>query len=377
MKTVTKIQPSRMDMAKFAYTTTRVDRSNIRTLLQGEWRPRSGDLVLARIIELDQLEKIELSNGRLSHLYPGDEVVVCYGNRYAAEQFEAVVPHGLEVCSLVTSGGIASKMLSYHESSRLPTSIEPVGLLGDRDGQAINLAQFSLPEAHTEHSSPFTIAVVGTSISSGNTETVANLVKGMSRSGLKVGVAKITGACAGGDVWHMTDAGATESIDFTHAGLPSTYLASESEVLRVFNTLTSKLAQSGVDVIVLDISDNVYQKETTRLLQSEMLSKQVDSMIFTASDAMGAVAGAYWLRDQSLPVMAISGELTRSPLSVRETRSVTGLPVLDKHSLINTNWHFLLDNKGYTGVSRQEQSNFKISIDRLDAIMSMPVNLTC
>lgn len=376
MKTITKIQPSRMDLAKFAYSTARVDRPSIRTLLQGEWKPRSGDLVLARIVELDQLQKIELSNGRLSHLFLGDEVVVCYGNCYTAEQFEAVVPHSLEVCSLVTSGGIASKMLSYHESSQLPTSIEPIGLLGDRDGQTINLAQFSLPESYIENSRPFTIAVAGTSNNSGNTQTVADLVKGMSRSGLKVGVAKITGASTGADVWHMMDAGASESIDFTHAGLPSTYLASEHEVLHVLNTLTTKLTQSGVDVIILEISDSVYQKETSRLLQSEMLNSRVDSMIFTASDSMGAVAGINWLSDQSLPVMAISGALSRSPLTVRETRSVSGLPVLDKHSLNNTNWRFLLDNNSFTG-ARQDQNNFKISIDRLDAIMAMPVNLAC
>lgn len=362
-----------MDRAKFAYSTSSVDRSSIRTLLQGGWKPRSGDLVLARIVELDHQKHLELPNGRASTLFLGEEVVVCFGNRYAADQFEAVVPHSLEVCSLVAPGGIAAKMLSHHESTQMPTSIEPIGLLGDVDGQVLNLAQFSMQESRLNSIRPFTIAVAGTSVSSGTTSTAANLVRGMSKSGLKVGTARVTGSGDGSGVWHMSDAGAIEALDMTHAGMPSTYLASEKQVLRGLETLMARLANRGVDVIVLEVSDSVYQKETSRLLESSVMQTRVDSIIFTASDAMGAAAGVHWLNDRSLPIMAIAGELSLSPLAVREARCVTGLPVLDRHSLNDTNWRFLLDNEKVD--KSQNEGNYRISIDRLDAIMAMPMNL--
>lgn len=371
MKTVTKIQHSRLDSAKFAYNTASIDRSVIGTLLEGDWKPRSGDLVLARVVDLQQQKKLELPNGRQSRLFLGEEVVLCYGNQYAPGQFEAVVPHSLEVCSLVSAAGIAAKMLSYHEKRSMPTSIEPIALLGDKDGQAINLAQFSLPQIKTK-TRPFTIAVVGTAIKSARTASAANLIRGLSRSGLKVGSAKITGTGAGVDVWHMTDAGAKQALDCTHAGLPSTYLAPEAEVFRVFNTLTGILAQRGVDIIIMEIADSIYQKETSRLLQSDTMREQVDSVIFAASDAMGAVAGVHWLNEQSLPVMAVCGSLTRSPLELRETRCITGLPVLDEEGLVSTNWRFLLENRFH---QKDNESKYKISIDRLDAIMAMPVIL--
>ncbi len=51
-------------------------------------------------------------------------------------------------------------------------------------------------------------------------------------------------------------------------------------------------------------------------------------MIFAAGDAMGAAAGALWLQERGLPVLAISGLVTASPLAARETKVATGLPVL-------------------------------------------------
>ncbi|HSE69677.1 MAG TPA: hypothetical protein VLA97_02885, partial [Nocardioidaceae bacterium] len=45
-------------------------------------------------------------------------------------------------------------------------------------------------------------------------------------------------------------------------------------------------------------------------------------------DAMGAAAGVDRLRELGLNVVAVSGRLTRSPLSMREAEKATGLPVL-------------------------------------------------
>ena len=98
--------------------------------------------------------------------------------------------------------------------------------------------------------------------------SAANLVKGLVSMGNQVGAAKVTGTGAGGDVWILTDAGAEPVLDFTSVGLPSTYHAGAAAVERVFMQLHGHLAAAGVDAIVLEIADGIYQCETAALLRS-------------------------------------------------------------------------------------------------------------
>lgn len=72
--------------------------------------PHAGDLVLARVVKIGQHPRIELPDGRRSHLYIGDEVIVCYGARYAPDQFESHVPKEMGPCDLVAAGGLASRL---------------------------------------------------------------------------------------------------------------------------------------------------------------------------------------------------------------------------------------------------------------------------
>jgi len=49
MNATTEINPARLDRAKFAYTSARVPRDGLKTLLTDNVAPRSGDLVLAKV----------------------------------------------------------------------------------------------------------------------------------------------------------------------------------------------------------------------------------------------------------------------------------------------------------------------------------------
>lgn len=79
---------------KAAYTTRHVRLESACSVELAD-RPETGDLVLARVTELGQHYRLELPDGRRATLYEGDEIVVAYGNRYAPDQFEAVVPDDL------------------------------------------------------------------------------------------------------------------------------------------------------------------------------------------------------------------------------------------------------------------------------------------
>ena len=200
------VEAKRLLKAKAAYTTRRVPITEAVCLINGEVVPAPGDLVLARIDRLGQHKRIELGNGRKAPLFPGDEVVLCYGHRYAPDQFEGEVPASLEPCHMVAGGGIAASAISKHASRRAATRITPLGLLGDASGRPVNLADYALKPVRSDFPLPMTIAAVGTAMNAGKTTTAAYLIRGLVNAGLKVGAAKLTGTGSGGDCWLMTDA---------------------------------------------------------------------------------------------------------------------------------------------------------------------------
>ncbi|MDZ7993080.1 MAG: molybdopterin-guanine dinucleotide biosynthesis protein MobB [Nostoc sp. EfeVER01] len=323
------LESDRLAQAKMAYTTRHVDVNAIATLITGDIKPECGDLVLARVDETGQHERLELCDSRKAIMFPGDEIIICYGNRYAPDQFEAEIPEDLSPCNLAAAGGIAAKVLSQHVKMKPPTAITPIGLLGDQQGKRINIADWALPPTSYIGQRPCTIAVVGTSMNSGKTTTAANLIRGLVNAGMKVGAAKITGTGAGGDIWLMRDAGASLVLDFTHAGFPSTYRATPEQVEGILDTLTNYLGAEGVDAIVLEVADGLYQEETSALVSSVAFREAIDGVLFATGGALGAAAGIEWLQSFNLPVLAVSGLVTASPLAARETEKATNLPIFD------------------------------------------------
>ena len=321
----------RCEKAKAAFTTRRVPRAVMRTTVSGAVRPRSGDLVLARISTLGHHRHIEQPDGRRAVLHAGDEIIVAYGDRYATDQFESQVPQSLAEVQLVASGGIASEVLSRSMAVRRATDIQPVGLIGDAKGQPLNIRDFGLSPVHPDRPRPRTAAVIGTAMNSG--KTIHDVVYGLARAGMPVGATKVTGTGSGNDYWCMIDAGAHMMLDFTDVGMSSTYKQPIDKLERKFLQLVNHLTASGTVLNLVEIADGIYQRETSRLLESDTFNNLIDAVIFAAPDSMGAAAGVAHLRGLGHNVVAMSGLLTRSPLAVREAAAVTGLPVLTRDEL--------------------------------------------
>lgn len=334
------LDQQRLLSARRAYSTRNITEDDLCLLWPDAPAPRAGDLVLARVLSIGNHKAIELTSGRRAALNEGDEVILAYGNRYAPDQYEAEIPLTLEACDLVAAGGIASKALSWSSRIGAPTGIEPLGLVCRNEGVPLNLADYAL-QGDFSHALPPVIAVVGGSMNAGKTTTVAAIVRGLTRKGLRVGAAKLTGTGAGGDMWAMRDAGAAEVVDFTDAGFATTFKASQSGLERSSTMLMGYLAAQQCDVIVVEIADGIYQQESSALIQSTTMQRLVDGYVYAAESATGAVAGVAWLRQHG-EVMAVSGRLTMSPLACREAEQMTGLACIDKTSLergdIPQNW---------------------------------------
>ena len=318
---------ARLERAKRAFTTRRIPfESGMRLLRSGN--PRAGDLVLARIEALGQHQRLESPHGRRAQLYDGDEIVVAFGERYAPDQFEAVVPDDLGPCDLVAGGGVAGKVLSRHAKMRRATRIQPIGLVADSFGRPVNLSRHALSQRPLREGRPQVVAVAGTSMNAGKTTTAAGLIHGLSRAGLKVVATKVTGTGSGGDVWSMVDAGATRVLDFTDMGHASTAGLPLEQVERTALSLIAHCAVEAPDAIVVEIADGVLQRETAFLLSSPAFRAAIDGVLFAAGDALGAVGGRDWLMAHGHRVAGVSGLVSASPLATREAEAAMGMPVL-------------------------------------------------
>lgn len=325
---------NRLLKSKKAFSTRRVAEDAMKTLLGGSRRPRTGDLVLARVNKIGSHKRIELPTGRRAMLFVGDEIILAYGNRYAPDQYEAYVPEDIGACHMVAAGGIAARATGWHDRLSGPTEIEPLGLIGDGAGQPVNLMDFALP-AFNGPMPVCVFAVFGTSMNSGKTTTAAALVKGFSEAGCRVGAAKITGTGAGGDLWMMRDFGATEVLDFTDAGFPTTFGTDHQTLLQASRNLVGALGARGCGVAVIEIADGLFQEETAALAASSEFRSLLSGTFFAAGDAMGAVAGSRHLADLGHDVLGISGALTQSPLAIREAAAMAKAPVHTLPDLIS------------------------------------------
>src|SRR5207302_2052616 len=174
----------RVRLAKSGYSVRRVDLSDVSEVVT-DVRPKAGDLVLARVKRLGQHQHLEFVNGRRSRLWPGDEIVVAFGARYAPDQYEAVVPDDLSPCQLVAGGGIAGRVVSRHANIKPATDVEPLGLLVNAQG-VINVRGAALGPSPPLRP-PLVVAVVGSSMNAGKTTTAAHLIVGLRRRRLRVG----------------------------------------------------------------------------------------------------------------------------------------------------------------------------------------------
>lgn len=328
------LEAGRIAAAKAGFSTRRVPQEAMRTLVTGAVRPRAGDVVLARVDRVRQHGRIELPTGRRALLEPGSEIIVACGNRYATDQFEAFVPRKLGRANLVAAGGVAGIEAQRARGMRPATEITLLGLIGDDSGIPLNLMSFALPRPTVDRMRPPVVAVFGTSMNSGKTTTARFLVGGLKAAGFRVGYAKVTGTGAGGDYWALVDGGASRVVDFTDAGLVSTYTTPITVIEDAAIDLIGHLVADGCERIVVEVADGLLQGETAALMRSEIFHGLVDYVLFSAGEAIAAGAGVRMLQDLGFDVIGISGLLTASPLPMREAIESAGVPVWTMEDLI-------------------------------------------
>jgi len=320
------------DAAKWAFTTRRVDHAAVHGLSVAFDTARTGDLVLGRVERIGSHKNIQLVCGRPSALYPGDAVVLACGARYAADQFEGVAEIDPDGADMLAGGGVLGRLREKNGRMAAPTRIIPLGLLTGADGRALNLDRFALPRALRPRGLPV-IGLIGAGMNSGKTDAAASLAHGLMRAGLRVAAIKGTGTGAFGDVNAYADAGAHVTLDFTDAGMASTYREPLPRVVAGLDTLLAEAAARDCDVAVVEIADGVLQRETAALLADPAARSAFDGFLYACPDALSAVGGVAALAPHGVRPQALTGLISRAPLALTEAEAATGLRVISREAL--------------------------------------------
>ncbi len=295
--------------------------------------PNPNDVVVAEVVELGRHKRISLTDASRAKLFVGDLVGIAYGYRYATRQYEGAVPASFDPCHLLSAGGVCGAVVGMAEEMEPPTLLRPLGFVTDDAGQRVNLKQHALRPVQIGMAGSATIMVVGSSMDSGKTRAAYSIIHGLYRAGLRVCAAKITGTAAPKDLQLMKAAGAERLLDFTDVGHTSTARCSRDELWNLVATIKSQLSQSRPDAIVFEIADGISQRETEILLGLNRVNQYVDATVYACSDALGVQAGVNMLSEYDANVVAVSGWVGCSPLSIREAQEQTDLPVLRTEEL--------------------------------------------
>ncbi|UTW08284.1 hypothetical protein [Pseudomonas benzenivorans] len=297
-----------------------------------------GDLLLARITRIRQHPRIELPCGRRANLFTDDEVILAAGNRYATDQFAATLPT-TSTAHLVAGGGIAAEVVSRHCQVKPATEIEIIGLLADEHQQVLNLSRFvtlNPPPEELVTGGMRILLVVGTGMNSGKTTLATALVSTLSRQSCRVVAAKLTGTGSGPDVWRFLDAGAMAAYDFTDAGLPGTWKQPTERLFTIARQIIDAACTHEAQYLVIELADGILQEETKALIEHQGFLALCDGCFLAADCAPGALMLVQQLSAQKVPILAISGTLTKAPLLIEEVCHHTGLPALTLEQIYDT-----------------------------------------
>jgi hypothetical protein len=270
-------------------------------------------------------------------LYPGDVFVGVLGDRYATDQFHAYGRVQGPVGHIVGLGGVVGEVVSMNTRMTPPTTIEFIGRVADNDGQPLRMQQFqALPPKPSDRRGATTIFALGASMNSGKTTTATQIIRSLTAEGFRVAAAKITGTACRKDLNLFHDGGATDVLDFTYAGWPSTANLSKDELLQIAGRVRTALQAHDPDFVVIEIADGLLQRETMLMLEDDQFRASIDAVTFAGPDALSCDAGVRRLQALGGPeLLATAGMVANSALGIAEVENSTGVRCVSGEMILN------------------------------------------
>ena len=297
-----------------------------------------GYVLAVRILEdKSSYNTIEDPTGRMLSLRAGDVLAGTLGARRALRGYAGVVPERISVGDLLhvlNLGGILGRCTSANPDIGPPFQAEVLGAilafpeLGDRIGRPAHIKDHSIPPADRLESTVPVVYVAGTCMNAGKTVAATELVRGLTRSGLRVAAAKLTGVALMRDALSMLDAGASVALTFNDAGAASTHPGMTVPVAKAIMNRLAAHPSGRPDVIVAELGDGILGDYGVQdILRDRELMSVAAAHIVCAPDPVGCwgVAELY-RKEYNLPITAISGPATDNDVGREFVRNILGFP---------------------------------------------------
>ena len=311
LSTVTRIS----DLAEKPY--------EIAPLPREQWA--TGDYVACEVSgALSAGHEVELPTGRMARTIEGDLVVGAFGKRMATLEgvgdWEAI-GEDRELHAL-TSAGLFGRVTSASPLGPTFTDLRYTGHVV-RGDKKVAMGDFVQPLEPRPFDIPV-ILLIGTSMSAGKTSSGRTIIHELTRAGLKVAAAKLTGAARYRDVLSFGDAGAAPIFDFVDIGLPST-VCPEIEFRKKLPWLLSRIADAAPDVLVAEAGASPLEPYNGAAAV-EMLEDTIEMMVLSASDpyAVLGVQHAFG-REPDL----VCGPAANTQAGVELVAKLCGVPALN------------------------------------------------
>jgi hypothetical protein len=294
-----------------------------------------GYVIAVRIVaDKSSYNTVEDVTGRMLELRRGDVLAGTLGTRRALRGYAGVVPSHISVgdtIDVLNLGGILGQCTSMNPDIGPPFQAEVLGAilafpdLGDRIGRPAHIKDHAVPPADTLESNTPVVYVAGTCMNAGKTVAAAELVRGLSRGGLRVAAAKLTGVSLMRDALSMVDAGAVAALTFNDVGVASTHAGVTVTTAKgIFN----RLAGAKPDVIVAELGDGILGEYGVQdiLLDSELMRVGA-AYVMAAPDPVACWGATELMRNQfGLPITVITGPATDNEVGQVYIKTGLGLP---------------------------------------------------
>jgi hypothetical protein len=296
--------------------------------------PEEGDVIYGEIVKLGQHLELENKNARLHRITGGVKAIFVFGNRYAPDYYEGIIPQNMtKEISILARSGIVGTLLSKNDNVKEPTVVRILGYVLNSNGEIVNTKNYNLikPNQKAKKDNRAKLILnIGTSMNSGKSMSGASCCASLSYFGKEVRFSKITGTASLKDILNAQDMGARIINDFTYMGYPSTYMLDEKELLHIFNSIDLKFANNPHNYWVVELADGILQRETAMLLENKKVQSRIHKLVLSAHCSLSAIGGLSVLKNEfGLVPDAISGILSSSPLFVNELEAFTDIPVIN------------------------------------------------
>lgn len=311
--------------------------------------PVSGDVALFEILEIGKHRTMQSDSKRNVALFPGDQILAAFGDRYATEQFEGYVPEQVMAeYHILGAGGVIGIVKSKNAAFKdiEPTKVRLIGFAVGVDNKIVNTKFYGIekPVFSKETTMPKVVLSLGATMDSGKTTTAAFVSRGLYLAGNKVGFIKLTGTAYTKDKDFVFDAGAMRAMDFSDAGFPSTFTIAIPEILSIYEYLRKSIVAEGpLDYIVVEIADGILQQETLALISHPDFMSTITKVVFSCGDSLSALHGMKVLQGLGIEPQFLCGKFTMSELLIQEVKQYINIPVFTLEELEGKKANFLLN----------------------------------